>query len=580
VFRTWLLSAYRCTFKKVPGAQALHNAIAALHADALYGEHEHRVELRVAEFDGVIWLDLCDETWRVARITAEGWTVIPGEKAPVRFVRRRGMLPLPLPVLGGSIDELRPFVNLSDQSSWVLCISWLLGAFRPRGPYAILIINGDQGSAKSTLCKFIRALIDPNTASSRRLPKVDQDLMIGANNARVLSFDNLSTITPESSNSLCSLATGAGLGTRELYSNDEEKIFAATRPVILNGIDTLATKPDLLDRAIVLELARIPKDQRRDEDRLYADFEEARPRILGALLTAVAEALKKRGNTVLPYKPRMADFALWVAASAPSLGFSADEFLGHFENNRALANADVLCGSDVATAVLAFVQANETWQGTPSKLLEALTQRFESTDVQDAVNETVVDVAADIGLKPPPKKATPPGWPTKPQALTRELNRLRANLLAGGVLVESARETGGNRLRIVRLTKVGEIASQSSQASQATKTGPDDHAKPDEAGRSSERPSVPERPGEPQPAALPPAPCDAADSGCQTDSLPLECSDRPRVDHCHCGGGEWWQRKGSKEWLCCKCTTMPTGPGILTWSASTQSDAPSEPGAP
>ena len=75
-----------------------------------------------------------------------------------------------MPERGGNVNELRELVNLPDDDSWVLYVSNLVACLFPEGPYPILVVNGEQGSAKSTLSKFTRALIDPNKAPLRRPP--------------------------------------------------------------------------------------------------------------------------------------------------------------------------------------------------------------------------------------------------------------------------------------------------------------------------------------------------------------------------------------------------------------------------
>src|SRR5215210_4710406 len=101
--------------------------------------------------------------------------------------------------------------------------------------------------------------------------------MIAANNSLIVGIDNVSHVSPWLSDALCRLSTGGGFGTRTLYENDEETIFDATRPVILNGITDVATKPDLLDRAIILVLPTIPEEKRKPEAELWREFEEALP---------------------------------------------------------------------------------------------------------------------------------------------------------------------------------------------------------------------------------------------------------------------------------------------------------------
>jgi hypothetical protein len=79
---------------------------------------------------------------------------------------------------------------------------------------------------------------------------------------------------------------------RQLYTDQDEVLFDAARPVILNGIEDIVTRPDLAG-AVFLTLEAIPEERRRPEAELWASFEADRPRILGVLLDAVVEGLKR-----------------------------------------------------------------------------------------------------------------------------------------------------------------------------------------------------------------------------------------------------------------------------------------------
>ena len=126
-------------------------------------------------------------------------------------------------------------------------LAWLIQALRPQGPYPVLILQGEQGSAKTTIERMLRALVDPSTAPLRTTPRNEHDLYIAATNTWVLAFDNISNLQPWLSDALCRLSTGGGFTTRTLYENREQELFDAMRPVILNGISDVATRPDLFD---------------------------------------------------------------------------------------------------------------------------------------------------------------------------------------------------------------------------------------------------------------------------------------------------------------------------------------------
>jgi hypothetical protein len=443
-FRRWLSKRFYDEHGKAPGSQALQDALNVIAGKALHEGPEYEVAVRLAEQGGFIWLDLADPEWRVVQIGSDGWAVLDAADCPARFVRRRGMLALPEPMRGGRVDELRPLVNVPDDDAWALFVSWLVAAMRPGRPFPILVVNGEQGSAKSTLCRMARALIDPNIAPLRRPPRDDRDLMIAAGNGWVVGYDNLSGIRSELSDALCCLATGGGFGIRELYSDDDEKLFSARRPILLNGIEDVASRADLLDRAITLTLFAISDERRRDEDELWRQYEAMRPRILGALLDAVSGGLRNLPSVKLHAMPRMADFAKWATACEPALGWPSGTFQAAYAGNRGVTSAAALECSILAPAVFALAAQHSVWEGTARQLLGELETRTDE------------------------KLRRHRDWPTTPRRLAGEIRRLAPNLRTAGVGVSFEREAGGQRRRLIRLERTRATPSPPSPRSPDT----------------------------------------------------------------------------------------------------------------
>ena len=445
-FRRWLAARLYMAIHKQPSAQALQDALLTLEGVAVNERPRRVVATRLASeptLADVIYLDLADDAWRVVRIAADGWRVLaPSDVAalPIRFRRPRGMEPLPMPVRGGSLDALRPFVNVGDDdagvSAWRLIIAWLVAALRPIGPYPVLSLTGEQGAAKTTLARLLRALIDPNRAPMRRAPRDERDLMIAATNSWAVTLDNLSSLPTWLSDALCVLSTGGGFATRALYENDAEAIFAAQRPVILTGIEEAATRGDLIDRALLITLQAIPDEQRMTEAALWRRFEAARPAILGALLEVVAGALHDLPSVHLAGHPRMADFAEWATAAEGALGraggWERGAFMRAYQANRRDANEIALDASPVAEALLALLDdataaPDRRWKGTASDLLAALAQRTSEQGMQSST------------------------WPKSPRGLAGALTRLAPNLRRAGVTIEHKKE-GNKKTRMLYLT--------------------------------------------------------------------------------------------------------------------------------
>jgi hypothetical protein len=279
------------------------------------------------------------------------------------------MLPLPMPEPGGSIEDLVPLLNLASRNDLVL-VMWLLAALRSCGPYPVLALSGEQGSAKTVLCKLLKALIDPNAAPVRALAREERELMIAANHSYVLGFDNLSALPVSLSDAFCRLASGGSFAVRQLYSDDDEVLFQAARPILLNGIEDVISRPDLADRAIFLTLPAIVEERRRPEQDLWRAFEIARPRILGALLDAAAHGLRELPRVRCEKLPRMADFAFWATACETAF-WPAGTFLRAYDANRRAAIESVIDKDPVAACVWEIVADRGTWTGTASDLLRA-----------------------------------------------------------------------------------------------------------------------------------------------------------------------------------------------------------------
>jgi hypothetical protein len=368
-FKRWLAREFYQQEQGAPNSEAMQSALGVIEAKAHFDAPKRDVYVRVGGHDGKLYIDLADEAWRAIEIDTGGWRVI--DIPPIRFRRAPGMQALPVPVRGGCVEALRSFLNVKTDDDFVLAVSWLLAAMRDRGPYPVLALAGEHGSAKSTFETILRALLDPNTAPLRALPRDDRDLFIAASNGHLLAFDNVSGLKPWISDTLCRLATGGGFATRQLYTDQDEVLFDAQRPVILNGIEDIVTRPDLADRTIFLTLEAIPEQRRRPEQELREAFERKRPSILGALLDLLGHGLRLWPHVRLGRMPRMADFAKWATACETAI-WPAGTFMGAYDSSRNEAVAAVIEADVVATAVRDFMADRWEWEGTSSSLLDAL----------------------------------------------------------------------------------------------------------------------------------------------------------------------------------------------------------------
>ena len=316
-FEEWLRAVYWRAREAGIAETTMKSALATLAAAGVNDGDEIALHLRAAQHETGYLIDLADERWRVVHVTPSGWQVL--DQSPVYFTRTQPMRPLPIPERGSDIELLWQHVNIPTDRR-MLVLSWLLDGFRPDTPFPVLELVGEQGSAKSTTQSVLRSLVDPNKVLLRGRPKTVEDIFVAAANNWLVSYENLSGLTAEQQDAFCTLATGGGFASRQLYTNGEEHVMETKRPVVLNGIAVVATRPDLIDRVIHVDLPTIPSEARRDDADTHDAWERDRPQIFGALLDLFVEALRWLPSVKLTHKQRMADYERLGEAVAGASG--------------------------------------------------------------------------------------------------------------------------------------------------------------------------------------------------------------------------------------------------------------------
>lgn len=452
-FREWLRYKYFLAYRKGLKADIVTQAIETIVATAKYGGDRRSAAVfqRSARVGDTIYLDLCNDQWEVVEVDKDGWRLV--STPPVRFCRSRGMLPIPAPTPGGSLEQLRAVLNVKSETDFVLMVAWLLHALGAVPPYPLLPLGGEQGTGKSTIAEILRTLIDPNKLPLRSMPVKEDDLFVSAARSHVAVFDNLSSIPGWTSDALCRLADGSGLGKRTLYSDDDETLVMAASPIILTAIGDVVSRPDLADRAVFATLEVIPEDSRRPKKELLAEFDRARPAILGVLLTALSHGLRTAPWVRLDRLPRMADFARWATACEGAL-WAPGTFMQAYTANRAAAVEAVLEADELACVlrrVLSRPGVGMRWQGTCTELLHILNSEAGHAAARSRSHE----------------------WPRTASSLSNRLRKIAPGLRAIGIETRLGDRTSTKRL--VSFGPRGELAatpSSPSSPSSPSFTGP------------------------------------------------------------------------------------------------------------
>jgi len=417
------------------------------------------VALRLARHAGGIVLDLGTADGRCVVVDASGWRA--EVRSPLVFRRTALTSPLPDPLRGGDLDRLRDLLNVDDDG-WHLLVGWTVAALIPELPHPILALLGEQGTAKSTAAKLLVELIDPSPAPLRSCPRDIRQWAVTASASWTVALDNVSSVPPWLSDTLCKAVTGDGIVDRALYTDDDVSVLSFRRVVAMTSIDAGALAGDLAERLLPVELDRIPDGNRRTDDEVAEAFSGARALLLGALLDLLARVLDALPRVRLAELPRMADFARVLAAIEAVLGW--DSLKAYKQATQDVAE-NVVESDPFAEAVRTL--AGDGWTGTASELLDQLTP-----------------------------ERPPRGWPRSARAVAGALRRLVPALRSTGVEVSFERETGGNRTRTISLARRDGGDANDTPTTVQVITEDDQSDETSEEGR-----DLPSQPSQPSPFA-------------------------------------------------------------------------------
>jgi hypothetical protein len=419
-FSSWLKRLSWQATKEAVDSRTLDAVRGSLEAKAQFEGKEYLLYNRVAWHNGAIWYDLADQYWQAIKITPDGWELDPCP--PILFRRYAHQRPQVVPDRAGTLSAAERFLNLRTDTDadghtvyderylfLVALISYLV----PDIPHPIIVLHGEHGAAKTTISSMARKLVDPSATPTLGEPKRDEVGQL-LQHHYLLPFDNLSYVSNWLSDTLCRAVTGDGQSKRRLYTDEGDVIFAYRRCILLNGINAVASRADLLDRSILLECQPIPEVRRTSERLLWQDFEAAKRRILGGMFNTLSRAMELKNGLTLPFLPRMADFAEWGCAIAEACGWGQRAFLEAYTRESGARNRTALESSSVAQAIIGLMEHEPLVEEPAAQLLRALD------------NE-----AGRQGINTHGR-----GWPRDPHGLSLRVNQVVPNLRRLGIYVE------------------------------------------------------------------------------------------------------------------------------------------------
>jgi hypothetical protein len=453
-FKNWLRKTVRKECDAVIRSQLIEEVVNTLIADADFdGQPCKELGLRTAasaESELKWYYDLTNDRYEYIEITREGWKIAKDDIIFRRFDHQKAQdYPAAEHDYPPNIfDQFMDLLNVKKENRLILKC-YIISLFIPNLQKAVLMVHGEQGTAKSMLEELIKMLVDPSVIKTLSFPKDLAELVQQLSHHNLTYYDNLSRIPEWISDLLCRATTGSGFSKRKLYTNNQDVVYSIMRAIGFNGINLAATKADLLDRGIIIQTDTIPKGNRRRIKAIWDNFYSIRPQLLAYILDTLVKVIawKKQNPEVelINELPRMADWAEWCELISRCMGENNNAFIKAYDDNINLQTEEVIEGSDIAIVVRQFTaDKGDDWEfrDTPTGVLVHLNL------VADANN---IDRRSKY-------------WPKTAARLSKSLKLLQRTLREIGIEVTWDRDKSTrNNTRIIVIRKLPSEPSEPSK---------------------------------------------------------------------------------------------------------------------
>jgi len=467
--------------------QALDSAVGVFESKAVYSDKKRLLALRIS--DGLtdisetaedvtsqqivsneplrIYYDLTNSKYQIVEVTPDnGWSIKDSNQVPQMFYRLQGQLPQATPTKSYPEDIMDQFMDLVNtvvrdangnelveetRKMRLLLKCYIIALFVPNIGRVILLLYGEQGSAKTAFLELVKMLVDPSGAPTLSFPRSIAEVVQQLSHNFIAYYDNVSIVKDWLSDALCRAATGTGFTKRQLYTDDEDIIYEFIRSAGISAIHLPGSKPDMLDRSLIAKFSFIQKDFRRKyKEDILPVFYQLRPQLLGYIFDILAQTLKikSQGGIQLDTRSRMADWEEWCEIIARCMGYKPMEFINAYTANTKLQSDLVLEDRPVARAIVRLVQSLEEgdeWTGYTSTLLKEL--------------EVIATRDLDINIKQERL------WPKAANALGYRIGEVKPNLRELDIEIYDHKDSSG--LKVLHIGRKKDVCkrSQGSQGS-------------------------------------------------------------------------------------------------------------------
>lgn len=359
-----LVYKFRKIFGRLPAPARVKEAVQIIEMTAEYDSDQITLHNRVAKRDGAFYYDMGDS--RSIRTTKDGWEIIP---SPILFRRHSHQIVQVDPTPEGDARKIFDFLNVKLEDHLLLLV-YIISLLIPGIPHPVFHPWGDFGSAKSFLCTVINLFCDPTSVTKMILNKKESDAIQIFFKHYVSVLDNLSEIPEWLSDLICQACTGSSFNKRKLYTDSDDVIFTIKHCIILNSLEMLIVKPDLMQRTITMHIEK-PAIVREEEE-VWRAFQESRGKILGGMFGVLVKAMGIYPTVALSNLPRMADFYRWGYAIAQALGNHGEQFIKDYQANIMRQHEGVMHHNALCQAVVELMEKRSEYKSTVGQTLKKL----------------------------------------------------------------------------------------------------------------------------------------------------------------------------------------------------------------
>lgn len=412
--------------KKLASDQQLKECISLMMLEARADGIQYNLYDRVSTENEHHYYDLCNSQGDVVVVTKDGWSLASSDETAYKF--RTGLsVEQVIPERGGDLKDFLEFLNLSTEDEKIIYLSTLPVRLLRNVSQAIAYIHGPASSGKTTLLKLTKSLLDPSRGGISIPVRKPDDILPLLAKSWVFCNDNISKISDEMSDFLCTLATGGESSRRQLYTNGGVFTFTIKNPAFLTGINVEASRSDLLSRMILFKTVAVSDGKRMSDEEMWSRFEEMKPKLLGAIFDTLSKAMQIKPTLKNKTNFRMADFALWGAACAEVLGYGAERFEEALKRAMKSRAYDAVYSSNAGRILLDFLHEHSSFEGTATELLSEL-KKFRDSNKQYDYDKIA----------------------NSPNGLSKKLRQLENSLLEIGIQIDF--DSRSSEKRLVKIT--------------------------------------------------------------------------------------------------------------------------------